>query len=220
MVDRCCSVPTEFGVLAPTAAPKSTRERPLAYEPVHTSRRQGWGWCRGLHRGASCPWSKAVEEPRHRLADRAVQCGGNRRVRWTGARGPLARIAVFGTFRQLRSCGTRRPPPMSVLCLCGVGPTAAPHRTFADPAPPCLPTVPLLPLRILSSQMPLTATLSPGIHLRRYHGESLSKKGAYLMESDKRWKCLSKKTKRTIIEHICKFYICLTFTIACNHFSH
>ena len=104
MVDRCCSVPPEFGVLAPTAAPKSTRE-----------------------------------EPRHRLADRAVQCGGNRGVRWTGARGPLARIAVFGTFRQLRNCGTRRPPPMSVRGLSGVGLTSAPHRTFADPAPP-LPT--------------------------------------------------------------------------------
>ena len=30
MVDRCCSAPPEFGVLAPTAALKSTRERPLA----------------------------------------------------------------------------------------------------------------------------------------------------------------------------------------------
>ena len=58
-------------------------------------------------------------------------------IKWV--HGPLARITVFGTFRQLRSCGTRRPPPMSVLCLCGVGPTSAPHRTFADPAPP-LPT--------------------------------------------------------------------------------
>ena len=86
-----------------------------------------------------CAEKYAGEASRHRLADRAVQCGGNRGVRWTGARGPLARIAVFGTFRQLRSCGTRRPPPMSVLCLCGVGPTSAPHRTFADPAPP-LPT--------------------------------------------------------------------------------
>ena len=50
------------------------------------------------------------------------------------------------------------------------------------PPPSCPPTVPLLPLRILSSQMPPTATLSPGIHLRRYHGESLSKKGTYLMK--------------------------------------
>ena len=34
MVDRCCSVPPEFGVLAPTAALKSTRERPLATDQV------------------------------------------------------------------------------------------------------------------------------------------------------------------------------------------
>ena len=32
--------------------------------------------------------------------------------------------------------GTRRPPPMSVCGLSGVGLTSAPHRTFADPAPP------------------------------------------------------------------------------------
>ena len=103
-----------------------------------------------------CAEKYAGEASRHRLADRAVQCGGNRGVRWTGARGPLARIAVFGTFRQLRSCGTRRPPPMSVRGLSGVGLTSAPHRTFADPAPPYPPTVPPLPLRILSSQMPPT----------------------------------------------------------------
>ena len=35
------------------------------------------------------------------------------------------------------SCGVVEPAAR--LCLCGVGPTSAPHRTFADPAPP-LPT--------------------------------------------------------------------------------
>ena len=58
------------------------------------------------------------------------------------------------------SCGVKepaaRPPPLSVRGLSGVGLTSAPHRTFADPAPLCPPTVPLLPLRILSSQMPPT----------------------------------------------------------------
>ena len=52
------------------------------------------------------------------------------------------------------SCGVLEPAAR--LCLCGVGPTSAPHRTFADPAPPYPPTVPPLPLRILSSQMPPT----------------------------------------------------------------
>ena len=52
------------------------------------------------------------------------------------------------------SCGVVEPAAR--LCLCGVGPTSAPHRTFADPAPPYPPTVPPLPLRILSSQMPPT----------------------------------------------------------------
>ena len=41
------------------------------------------------------------------------------------------------------SCGVKepaaRPPPLSVRGLSGVGLTSAPHRTFADPAPP-LPT--------------------------------------------------------------------------------
>ena len=168
---------------------------------------------------------------------------GNAGVRWTGARGPLARIAVFGTFRQLRSCGTRRPPPMSVRGLSGVGLTSAPHRTFADPAPPppdsvgdrhhglvnqpiqcggnrgvcwtdaqapcqdrreaaelwnpvaahllCLGAVCAVcapRLHFCTSAFHLLCPSSPSgsyhprCHLRRYHGESLSKKGTYLMK--------------------------------------
>ena len=135
-------------------------------------------------------WTGAVEEPRHRLADRAVQCGGNRGVRWTGARGPLARIAVFGTFRQLRSCGTRRPPPMSVRGLSGVGLTSAPHRTsaFKLPMPPPLAHLEcLLPLRVPSSHMPPTPTSSP---------VSLLKKGTYLMKSDTKVKMFNQGTQK------------------------
>ena len=69
-----------------------------------------------------------------------------------------------------------RPPSLSGRGLCGVCPTSALLYFCISPA------MPPLPLRILSSQMPPTATLSPGIHLRRYHGESLSKKGTYLMK--------------------------------------
>ena len=79
-----------------------------------------------------------------------------------------------------RGCGvvkpSGRPPSLSGRGLCGVCPTSALLYFCISPA------MPLLPLRILSSQMPPTATLSPGIHLRRYHGESLSKKGTYLMK--------------------------------------
>ena len=58
---------------------------------------------------------------------------GNAGVRWTGA-GPLARIAVFGTFRQLRSFGTRCPP-LSVWC----GPHLCTSSYFCRSRPP-LPT--------------------------------------------------------------------------------
>ena len=72
------------------------------------------------------------------------------------------------------------------------------HLIVLLPIPPplCPPTVPLLPLRMLSSQMPPTATLSPGIHLRRYHGESLSRKGTYLIKSDKKVKMSIQGTKK------------------------
>ena len=83
-----------------------------------------------------------------------------------------------------------RPPSLSGRGLCGVCPTSALLYFCISPA------MPLLPLRILSSQMPPTATLSPGIHLRRYHGESLSKKGTYLIKSDKKVKMSIQGTKK------------------------
>ena len=55
---------------------------------------------------------------------------GNAGVRWTGA-GPLARIAVFGTFQQLRSFGTRCPP-LSVWC----GPHLCTSSYFCRSRPP------------------------------------------------------------------------------------
>ena len=54
------------------------------------------------------------------------------------------------------SCGVVEPAAR--LCLCGVGPTSAPHRTFADPAPLCPHTVPLPP----------SGTYHPRCHLGTY----------------------------------------------------
>ena len=99
---------------------------------------------------------------------------------------------TFGDLSAGRAPACRNPvagrPPLSERL----------HLIVLLPIPPplCPPTVPLLPLRILSSQMPPTATLSPGIHLRRYHGESLSRKGTYLIKSDKKVKMSIQGTKK------------------------
>ena len=133
MVDRCCSVPPEFGVLAPTAAPKSTRERPLATD--HDLEL--------LRSPATALWSLPGSLTMTLSASSMWGERGNAGVRWTGA-GPLARIAVFGTFRQLRSFGTRCPP-LSVWC----GPHLCTSSYFcvsaADDYAPCPPTVPSPP---------------------------------------------------------------------------
>ena len=145
MVDRCCSVPPEFGVLAPTAAPKSTRERPLATDQVSMN--------------LSAPVVAKAE------ADAGAYTVGQAAhdlelLRSPATDLPTGRVNVGGpllgspSLAHSSSCGVLEPAAR--LCLCGVGPTSAPHRTFADPAPPYPPTVPPLPLRILSSQMPPT----------------------------------------------------------------
>ena len=65
-------------------------------------------------------------------------------MRWTGAREPLARIAVFGTFRQLRSCGTRRPPPATFARSEWCGPHVCTSSYFCRSRPP-------LPLTVLGT---------------------------------------------------------------------
>lgn len=133
MVDWCCSVPTKFGVLAPTAALKSTRE-----------------------------------EPRHRLADRTVQCGGNRECAGRVHGGPLPGSP---SSAHSGSCGVvepaaRRPPPSFVRGLSGVGLTSH-HRTFADPSPSdathptCLSALPTTP--VYRSRACRGATVGPSV---------------------------------------------------------
>ena len=116
---------------------KSTREGPLAtdhvsnvlYEPVRTSCRQGWGWCQGLHRGASCPWPDRRWR-RHRSWLRLLPrlshwCCYHP---WNNAYWPLWPL-VDDRLQQRRNCGIRWPPTVLASGAVCAGPTPALHHS-------------------------------------------------------------------------------------------
>ena len=108
------------------------------------------------------PPPDSVGDRHHGLVNQPIQCGGNRGVCWTDAQAP---------------CQDRReaaelwnPVAAHLLCLGAVCAVCAPRLHFCTSA-----------FHLLCPSSP-SGSYHPRCHLRRYHGESLSKKGTYLMK--------------------------------------
>ena len=108
------------------------------------------------------PPPDSVGDRHHGLVNQPIQCGGNRGVCWTDAQAP---------------CQDRReaaelwnPVAAHLLCLGAVCAVCAPRLHFCTSA-----------FHLLCPSSP-SVSYHPRCHLRRYHGESLSKKGTYLMK--------------------------------------
>ena len=76
------------------------------------------------------------------------------------------------------------PVAAHLLCLGAVCAVCAPRLHFCTSA-----------FHLLCPSSP-SGSYHPGIHLRRYHGESLSRKGTYLIKSDKKVKMSIQGTKK------------------------
>ena len=158
----------------------------LLVGPSHHSRLQGAGWPRGrVHSACRNPVAgrpplserlhlivllpippplppDSVGDRHHGLVNQPIQCGWNRGVCWTDAQAP---------------CQDRReaaelwnPVAAHLLCLGAVCAVCAPRLHFCTSA-----------FHLLCPSSP-SGSYHPRCHLRRYHGESLSKKGTYLMK--------------------------------------